>query len=505
MTIEAHSDCGRRAATARGAAGNSRSSGISGDSGVSGDSGNAAAATDGEVSGIGGSSSAAGNSGVLLAAVALAQLLIGLDYNIVFVALPDMTGVGLDGGNRQWVVSGYALAFGGFLLLSGRLADQWGRRRMFLTGLALFAAGSAIGGLANGSAMLIAGRVVQGLGGAALAPATLAILTVGFPQGAARNRALGIWGMTGSAGMVLGSVLGGLLTQWWGWRAVFFVNLPLVAMVVLLGLRGIRRDTGAQRRAGVDLPGAVLSTGAALALVLGGTLAGGEGSAPAAAGMLMLAVLLGAAFLVVERRSAHPLVPLSRFRNTYLSVGVGSTLLFMAGFGAVAYFLTDYFQRVRELSPVVTGLAFVVPCVAVLIGTNLSGRLIARYGLRATLVAGNLVGALGMLALALVVTTDAPWLLVLPVTAVFSLGQGVVFTAMFATATTDTTDAEQGVASGIATTGQQFGAALGLALLVWLATGAALPLRPAALAITVLILLGAVLALALPPRRAGGQ
>nr|WP_229117616.1 MFS transporter [Enemella evansiae] len=320
---------------------------------------------------------------LLLTVLAAAQLLIGLDYNIVFVALPQIAGLGFSAETLQWVVSAYAIAFGGFLLLCGRLVDALGRRRMFLLGLAGYALGSLLGSIAVAEWMLILGRGIQGIGGAALAPATLALLTTSFTEGAPRNRALGIWGAAGSSGMVLGSILGGVLTDLFGWRAVFAINLPLVALVVLLAARSVPVDAHRPHAGRLDLPGAVLTTATAVLVVMGFTFAAEGGWASTAAlGTLVAGLVAAAVLLLVERRAADPLLDLRRFRNRHLSTGTASTFLFMAGFGATAYFLTLYFQQVRGLSPFVTGLAFVIPCAGVLIGTTIGGRLATSTGLR---------------------------------------------------------------------------------------------------------------------------
>lgn len=375
----------------------------------------------------------------VLTTLALAQLLIGLDYNIVYVALPEIAGLGFSEKTLQWVVSAYALSFGGLLLLCGRLTDVLGRRRMFLSGLALLAAGSLLGAAASTEGVLIAARAIQGLGGAALAPSTLALLSAGFAEGRTRNRALAVWGAAGSSGMVLGSILGGVLTETWGWRAVFAVNIPIIAFIVVLALRAVPPDNASPRiRGRLDL---------------------------------------------------------RRLGTRYLGIGTVSTFLFMASFGSTGYFLTLYLQQTRGLDTLTTGLAFVIPCVGVLIGTSLGGRLATRTGLRTAMLAGQGVGLAGTLLFAWLVRDATPLAVVLALTALFSLGQGMVFTTMFATATTKTPDSEQGTASGIATTGQQLGGAVGLALLVGLSAG---QLTVAMLGISALIGVAAIAALGIP-------
>lgn len=449
------------------------------------------------------------SAAMLLSALALAQLLIGLDYNIIFIALPDIAGLGFSPQTLQWVVSAYAIAFGGLLLLCGRLTDVIGRRRMFFAGLTLFALGSLLGTAAVADWMLILGRGVQGLGGAALAPATLALLSVGFTEGADRNRALGIWGAAGSAGMVLGSILGGVLTDVWGWRSVFAVNLPIVVVIALLAVGAVPRDSRRPSLRGLDVPGAILTTAAAVLIVMGLTFAAEFGwtamSTLTCLGVGLAAVLV---LLAVEHRTAHPLLDLAKFRQRHLATGTASTFLFMAGFGATAYFLTLYFQDTRGLSPLVTGLAFVVGCLGVLIGTTIGGRLATHAGLRTAMVTGQLIGITGVIGIAVLVGADTGWTLVLALTLLFSLGQGIVFTSMFATATTGVEESEQGYAGGLATAGQQVGGAIGLAVLITVTTGLPGPtLTAAMLGIAVIIALGLLVALLIPapPRTAGSR
>lgn len=442
---------------------------------------------------------------LLLAALATAQLLVGLDYNIVFVALPEIASLGFSPETLQWVVSAYAIAFGGFLLLCGRLTDAVGRRRMFFTGLALFAAGSVLGAFAVSEWMLIVGRGIQGLGGAALAPSTLALLSVGFAEGAARNKALGIWGAAGSSGMVLGSILGGVLTDAFGWRSVFAINIPIVLIIFLLALRAVPIDEARPVLRRIDIPGAVLTTAAAILIVMGFTFAAENGwASPATLIALIAGVVAAVVLLIVEHRTEDPLLDVRRFTNRHLATGTGSTFLFMAGFGATAYFLTLYFQQTRGLSPLITGLAFVVPCLGVLIGTNIGARLATRAGLRTAMATGQVMGLLGVVAFALFVGDETNWITVLALAAFFGIGQGIVFTTMFATSTTGTPEAEQGTASGMATAGQQLGGAIGLAVLINLTTAlGGATLTTAMTGIAVIIAIGFLVALRIPgkPRR----
>lgn len=456
------------------------------------------------------SSGSARHKGLILAALALAQLIIALDYSIVFVALPDIgSGVGFPDQQLQWVIGAYAVAFGGFLLLGGRMSDLLGRRRMFLTGLALYALASVLGGLASGPWVLVAARAVQGIGGAFLAPATLSLLTRNFAEGPERNRALGVWGATGSSGMVVGSLLGGVLTQAFGWAAVFFVNVPLALGVALLGLRAIPADRPTERRQGFDLPGGITVTGGALLLVFG-LVRGPEAgwAAPVTLVGFVAAAALIAGFVVIESRTADPLVPLRVFSFRSLRLGSMITFAFMATFGASAYFLTLALQTVRGWSALATGLAFILPCACILVGTVIGGRMSTAIGVRGTLVIGLVVGAVGTAVFAAFLGDGSTYAQMVPGIVIFSIAQGVIWTAMFSAATTGVEEKLQGLASGLATSGQQVGAAVGLAVLVAVSNAVSgsdpAPaelsdgLQAATFTSAVLILLTVALALALP-------
>ncbi|KOG73617.1 MULTISPECIES: MFS transporter [Streptomyces] len=456
------------------------------------------------------SSGSARHKGLILAALALAQLIIALDYSIVFVALPDIgSGVGFSDQQLQWVIGAYAVAFGGFLLLGGRMSDLLGRRRMFLTGLALYALASVLGGLASDPWVLVAARAVQGIGGAFLAPATLSLLTGNFEEGPERNRALGVWGATGSSGMVVGSLLGGVLTQAFGWAAVFFVNVPLALGVALLGLRAIPADQPTERRQGFDLPGGITVTGGALLLVFA-LVQGPEAgwAAPVTLVSFVAAAALIVGFVVIESRTADPLVPLRVFSFRSLRLGSMITFAFMATFGASAYFITLALQTVRDWSALATGLAFILPCACILVGTVIGGKMSTAIGVRSTLVIGLVVGAIGTAVFAAFLGNGSTYAQMVPGIVIFSIAQGVIWTAMFSAATTGVEEKLQGLASGLATSGQQVGAAVGLAVLVAVSNAVSgsdpAPaelsdgLQAATFTSAVLILLTVGLALALP-------
>lgn len=409
--------------------------------------------------------------GAVLALLAFAQMIIAIDYNIVFVSLPEIgKDLGFSAQNLQWVVSAYAVAFGGFLLLGGRATDLFGRKNMFILGMFLYAVSSLAGALAEEPWLLIAARAVQGLGGAFLAPATLSLVTTLFSEGAERNRALAIWGGAGGSGMVLGSILGGLLTDAFGWSSVFYVNV-LLAGAGLVAALGLLPRTDRSSAGGFDVLGALFGTGASTLLVFGLVQGPEKGwGTPVVLGSLLVAAALFALFIAVEAKVSSPLVPLRLFRNRNLSTGTVITFLFMATFGALAYFLTQLWQVVQGYSAWATGLAFVVPSGCVLIGTIIGGKAATKLGMRKTLFLSLALGIVGTIALILVIGADSPYGALAVPLVVLSLGQGMLFTTMFAAASTGVPAEDQGIGGGIATAGQQIGGAVGLAVLIALAT-----------------------------------
>ena len=413
-----------------------------------------------------------GSHRAILALLAFAMLIVSLDQYIVVVALPDIgRGLGYSAQTLQAVISAYAVASAGFLLLGGRASDLLGRRRVLVSGLALYAAGSLVGGLAPAPEVLLGARAVQGLGGALVFPATLAIINTTFPEGRERNRAVAVWGGTGAAGLVVGVLLGGLLTQALGWEAVFFVNVPLAGVALLLAFALIPADRERELGRRFDLPGALSTTlGVMLivfALVQGPSL-GWRSPGILAAGAGGLLSLL--AFAVIERRSRDPLVPPRLLANRNLATAVAIAFLFWATFGSVLYFLTLYFQDVRGYDALQTGVGFLLPTAVVVVGSTLAGRVVTRYGLRPTLIVALTVGVLGSVALGLAMSPDGSYAALIPGLILISIGDGVVFTTIFIAAGTGVDDPEQGVASGIASTSTSVGAAVGLALLVLVAT-----------------------------------
>jgi EmrB/QacA subfamily drug resistance transporter len=406
-----------------------------------------------------------------LALLAFAMLIVSLDQYIVVVALPEIgSALGYSTQTLQAVISAYAVASAGFLLLGGRASDLLGRRRVLVSGLGLYAGGSLAGGLAPTPEALLAARAVQGLGGALVFPATLALINTTFEEGQERNRAVAIWGGAGAAGLVIGVLLGGVLTQALGWEAVFFVNVPLAGIALVLAFALIPADGEREIGRRFDLPGALSATlGVTLlvfSLVQGPNLGWGSPGVLASAGAGLLSL---AAFAVIERRGRDPLVPPRLLANRDLATAVAIAFLFWATFGSVLYFLTLYFQDVRGYDPLETGVGFLLPTAVVVAGSTVAGRVATRCGLRLTLVAALAVGALGAVALGLAMSPDGSYGALIPGLILISIGDGVVFTTMFIAAGTGVDDGEQGVASGIASTATSIGAAVGLALLVLVA------------------------------------
>ncbi|MFF8445556.1 MFS transporter [Streptomyces californicus] len=414
---------------------------------------------------------AVGRRGAALVVLCFVQFMLVLDDNVVSVALPSMRDdLGFGTAGLAWVVNAYFLAFGGLLLLFGRMADLLGRRRVFLTGVALFGAASLVCGLAQEPWQLVAGRFVQGAGSAMASPAALALIALLFPGSAERARAFGIWGGIAALGGTMGLVISGALTGLASWRWIFLINLPVALAAVVL-LPRLVPESRAGRAARLDVPGAVLGTGALVALVYG-LLRAGESSwgDATAAGPLVLAVVLAVAFVAVEARAAEPLVPLSFLSFRFRAVANGATLLFSAAMYAMAFLLMVHLQTVLGYRPLAAGLAYLPYGAGILAGMWLSSRAVARLGMRPALVMSFLITAAGLLLLSGVAPDDGYASGVLPGMLVTSIGCGLSLPALTVAALTGTTEENAGLGSAVLSSVQQIGGAVGVAVLVALAT-----------------------------------
>jgi EmrB/QacA subfamily drug resistance transporter len=412
----------------------------------------------------------------LLVLLCLGQFMVVIDMTVVNVALPSI-GRSLGFGSLadlQWVVTAYVLLSGGLVLLGGRAADLLGRRRMLLSGLLLFTAASLASGLAPSPAALVASRAAQGVGAALLTPAALAIITTAY-TGAQRTTGLAVWGAIGAAGAAAGLLLGGALTTWLGWRSIFFVNVPVGLVVVLLGARLVPGDEAGVGRPGrLDLGGTALLVGGLVSLVYAveGAATSGWGSSRTLAALVFAAALL-AGFVMLERVVAHPLVPPSVWRVRSLVSGVVAMLGATGAMGGIFFLTTLELQRVLGASPLQAGLAFLPLILAVAAASQLGSRLLPHLGTRWVLVAGMAVAAGGALLLARAPLPPAYVADLLPGFLLLGVGLGLAFVAISVTTMADVEGDRAGLASGLMMTGHEVGGALGVAVLSAVATAVA--------------------------------
>ena len=400
-----------------------------------------------------------------------AQFLVVLDSTIVNVALPSIQrALHFSEQSLQWVASGYALTFAGFLMLGGRSADLLGRRRVFLTGVLLFSVSSLVGGLAGSEAMLIGARVAQGIGGAMMSPAALSLLTTTF-EGPDRAKALGIYGAMAGLGGAAGVLFGGLLTTGPGWRWVLFVNLPVSALILIAGPRML---DGTRRRARVgefDAPGALLVTGALLLLVYALTKAPDVGwSATRTIAELAGAAALAVTFVVNEARARRPLLPLSTFRLPGVAAANGSAILMFSAVVPLFFFLTLYMQQALGYSALKAGLSFLPLTIGVILTTPFTTRLIARFGPAPTMIAGPLVYGAAVLYFNRLPVHGSYVSDILPGLVIASVGAGLSVISIINAATRGVPRNGAGVAAGLVNTMQRIGTAVGLAVLSAVAT-----------------------------------
>jgi len=402
---------------------------------------------------------------VLLCAV---QFLDIADSAIVNVALPSIQhSLGFSQQNLQWVASGYILTYGGFLLLGGRLGDLLGRRRMLLTGVAVFAVSSLTAGLANSAGLLIAARLIQGIGAALMAPAALSELTTSFREGQDRNTALGVWGAISGIAAAAGVFLGGVLSQGPGWRWVFFVNPPICVMVAAGALALIAKDRGAGvSRTAFDSQGAVLVTGGVLLLVYSLVRAPiiGWGSLQTIFTLIGSAILL-IAFARNELRSRYPLVPFSILRVKGLVAADLTQLIAFSGFFSMFFYATLYMQEILRYSPLKAGAAYLPITAGFAVAGGMASQLVTRIGTRPVVVAGCLIAGAGIYYVSRVPLNGSYVSDLLPGFLVMSLGAGSVFVSVAAAANAGVPADKAGLAAGLLNSSQQIGSALGLAIL----------------------------------------
>jgi EmrB/QacA subfamily drug resistance transporter len=410
-------------------------------------------------------------SGLLLAVICVAQFMVILDVSVVNVALPSIrNSLGFSTAGLQWVVNAYTLTFAGFLMLGGRASDLLGRRRVLLAGIALFTLSSLACALSDSQGLLIVARTVQGIGGAIVSPASLAILTTSFAEGRERNRALGIWGAIGGIGAASGALLGGILTQGLGWQWVFLVNVPVGAFVLAVAPRIVPEGRAELEHRHFDVSGALLVTAGFVALVYGIVRAEALGwGALGVLGPITAGVVALAAFAAVEGWVAKaPLVPLWIFTLQRLRAANLVVLALYSGVFVMWFFLSLYVQGVLGYSAIETGLAFLPMTIGVAVAASRAPRLVAKLGARWTITAGMLTAALG-LALLTGVHPGGDYLTVLPGGTLASIGLGLALVPSTIVAVQGVPGKAAGVASGLLNTSRLLGGALGLAVLTTIA------------------------------------
>ncbi|MGW0915192.1 MFS transporter [Streptomyces sp. NPDC002784] len=415
--------------------------------------------------------------GMALVLISTVQLMVVLDATIVTIALPRLRNdLGFSPESLSWVLTAYSLAFGGLLLLGGRLGDLLGRRRIFILGSAVFAAASLLGGLAVNPEWMITSRALQGLGAAMASPAALALITTTFPAGPQRNRAMGVYAAMSGLGSAVGLLLGGLLTEL-SWRLTFFINVPIGVAVALLATRYLAESQ--PKRGTFDLLGAITATVGLAALVYGFTHAGGDetsgGSRWSEAETLVAigaGVLILGAFIVVERRPRDPLLPLRILRDRTRGVSYLAMLIVAASMYAFFLFLSQYAQDVMDYSALQTGVAFLPFALFMMVASQLSSSLVSRFDPRWVAGSGAVLGAVGMYWFSRLEADSGYWAHLFPPMFVAACGFALLFIPLTLTALYGVGHREQGVTSAVLNSMQQVGGALGIAVLstVWVRT-----------------------------------
>ena len=405
------------------------------------------------------------NLNLALIVIALAQLMVVLDVAIVNVALPSIQReLHFAAADLEWVVNAYAIAFGGLLLLGGRTGDLFGRRRMFVIGSILFTAGSLAGGLATSSTLLIIARAAQGVGAAVLAPTALSLLAATFPQGPQRNRALGVYSGVSAGGGAIGLLMGGIITNYFSWRWIMFVNVPIGLLLAFAAPRVLPRSEGRPGR--LDLPGAVTVTAGVSLLVYGlARVATHDWSDNVTRATLAVAVALLVTFTALESRGRSPLMPLRIFANRNRSGAYGLSLAIGASLSGMLFVLTLFLQNVLGFSPLQAGFAFLPTALGVIVGAALTSRLIGRVGPRVPMTTGALMAAIGMFWLSAVTVHASYFTDVFGPLVVLAVGLGMAFVSTSVTAISGVSPNESGLASALLNMGRQLGGSLGIAIM----------------------------------------
>jgi EmrB/QacA subfamily drug resistance transporter len=409
-----------------------------------------------------------------LTIICVAQFMVILDVSIVNVALPSIQrGLHFSEQNLLWVLNAYALFFGGFLMLGGRVADKLGRRRVFVTGVMLFSVASLFCGLASSSGWLVTARAVQGLGAAILSPAALSILTVTFKEGPERNKALSIWGAIAGGGGAFGVLLGGILTQEVGWQWIFYVNVPIGSLVVLASFFILAPSLSEDERRGFDIPGAIALTASLVLMVFALVKSTSWGWASArTTGTLAVSIILLATFILIERRTTSPLIPLSIFGNRSLSVSNLVSLALGASIFSMFYFLSLYMQEVLGYSALRTGIGYLTIASAIIIAAGAAQALVAKFGIRSVMTLGMLLASGGLVSFTQISPHGSYVATLLPGFLLAGVGLGLSFVPVTIGAVSGVVADEAGVASGLITTTQQIGGAMGVAVLSTIAVSA---------------------------------
>lgn len=418
-----------------------------------------------------------GHKGLILLILALAQFMVVLDSSIVNVALPAMEkAFNMNQTSLQWIVTAYTLTFGGFLLLGGRAADLFGRRRVFLIGTALFGLSSLAVGIAESGTWLIVLRGLQGLAAALMSPAALSIVLITFDEGAERNKALAVWGAVASGGAAAGVLLGGIITEYLGWRWNFFINVPVAIAVIAAAWKLLPTHESEETHNNLDLFGAVSITGALMLLVYGLVEAPSKGwTATSTLVCLGISIALFITFIINEQRAKHPLVPLKIFKIRNISAANLTQLPITAALFAVFFFASLYVQTILGFSPVKTGFSFLIVPLAIGVSASQAPKLVHRFGYKKVLSIAPLFIALGLTILGASVQVGGNYFAhVMPGLIVMGIGLGATFVSLTIAATSGVPKRQSGLASGLLNTSQQVGGALGLAILSGIASSQAI-------------------------------